>query len=240
MTANDIGDEKCQACRHRPVVEVIADDDPTGPYKVCEDCAHRLQNRALRPIEWFNLAAIHGWSKYLLHDDFYDQDGTAVQPSIELLPTEGFRAPTLKEASASLDRLVDYCITRWWLDEVEHETLRAVGKESLMEELQFRVKSGNTEILQVAYDICGNVLGEYAGPWVRTQYARACEDHILLSWARAAAETLPRSEGLQKTISALGRLDDRERRARMIALSWFRSPAGPGLDRRKCSCRKCH
>src|SRR5258707_12116757 len=50
-------------------------EEPKQPEHPCPCCGG--------PLEWFNLAAKHGWRKYLLHDDFYDQDGTADVPKIE-------------------------------------------------------------------------------------------------------------------------------------------------------------
>ena len=67
----------CEACRHAPATERITHDDPVHPYAVCDPCARRLMSLALRPREWLHLAALHGANKFLLHDDFYDDDGTA-------------------------------------------------------------------------------------------------------------------------------------------------------------------
>src|SRR5262249_42051367 len=92
----------CEACRRRQASEVISGDDPHEPYKVCSECGERLRQRALRPLEWFNLAAKHGWRKYLLRDDFYDEDGTAQQPDIESYCVDGMLAPKLDEAMRSL------------------------------------------------------------------------------------------------------------------------------------------
>ncbi len=61
----------CEACRRNNVEVVVEDDDPIQPYRVCTACARRLRSLALRPLEWFNLASIHGPTKFLLHDDFY-------------------------------------------------------------------------------------------------------------------------------------------------------------------------
>src|SRR5258708_7754419 len=72
--------ELCQACQRTPVEVVVEEDDPTQPYRVCRACARRLHLHSLRPLEWFNLAAVHGQAKYLLHDDFYWDNGIAQQP----------------------------------------------------------------------------------------------------------------------------------------------------------------
>ena len=215
----------CEACRQRPVAEVIGDDDRDEPYRLCRECGARLRRLALRPLEWFNLAAIHGWRKYFLHDDFYEQDGTASQPKVENYSTDGIQAPSLDQASRSLPRLVDYCITRWWLDAPEFEAFRASADEAVLQELQRRGQAGNRHILAVTFRLCANVLGSTATAWVREQYTRAQTDDELFSWAEAAASCLPPPEGLHKTIDALHAFQGGELRERKTALTWFRSPA---------------
>jgi len=213
----------CQACRRRPVAEQIADDDPLEPYRVCRDCSDRLRHRALRPIEWFNLAAVHGWSKSLLHDDFYDQDGAASQPDIDNYATEGMEAPSLETCAKSPERLIDYCITRWRLGAADFEAFRPIAGSAVLAELQQRAEAGNRHVQKVALELCANVVGSPAAPWVRAQLARACCDDALFAWAEAAAKCLPEPEGLHKTIDALRTVHGRALQDRMGALSWFRS-----------------
>jgi hypothetical protein len=215
----------CEACRQRQVAEVIGDDDPDEPYRVCSECGERLRQRALRPLEWFNLAARHGWRKYLLHDDFYDDDGTAHQPETDGYCPDGMLAPTLDEAARSLGGLVDYCITRWQLDAPEYKAFRAFPAEAVLGELKQRAATGNRHVLKVTLTLCANVLECAAAPWVRAQYERACDHNVLFSWAEAAARCLPHPEGLHKTVDALLAYSGHELRERKGALTWFRSPA---------------
>lgn len=214
----------CEACRQRQVAEVISDDDPDEPYRVCCECSVRLQQRALRPFEWFNLAARHGWRKYLLHDDFYDQNGTANQPEIEN-SAAGMLAPTLDEAAHSLGGLIDYCITRWSLGAPEYNAFGMFALEAILDELKQRAAAGNRHVFEVTLTLCANVLGHAAEPWVRAQHARSCDEHVLFSWAEAAARCLPPPEGLHKTIDTLRAYSGHELRERKNALLWFRSPA---------------
>jgi len=213
----------CQACRRRPVAVEVGDDHPLEPYRVCRECSERLRHRALRQIEWFNLAAVHGWSKFLLHDDFYDQDGSASQPDIDNYSTEGMEAPSLEVCAKSLERLIDYCFTRWRLRVADFEALRPFASSAVLAELQQRAKAGNRHILKVTLELSANVVGSPAALWVRAQLARACRDDALFAWAEAAAKCLPEPEGLHNTIDALRTVHGRALQDRMRALSWFRS-----------------
>jgi hypothetical protein len=215
----------CEACRQRRATEEVGDDDPDEPYRVCGECGERLRQRALRPLEWFNLAAKHGWCKYLLHDDFYDDDGTAHQPTADLYSADGMLAPTLDEAARSLGGLVDYCITRWQLDAIEYNSVRAFPAEVVLEELKRRAATGNRHVLEVTLTLCANVLEHGAAPWVRAQYERACDHNVLFCWAAAAARCLPHPEGMHKTVDALRAYSGPELRERKDALMWFRSPS---------------
>jgi hypothetical protein len=215
----------CQACRERPIVEEIGNEIPDDPYRVCRECGERLRQRALRPLEWFNLAAIHGPSKYLLHDDFYDEDGTACQPNVDDYSTDGRLAPTLDRASRSLVDLIDYCVTRWWLKAPDFEAFMAFEHDAILLELIRRSEAGNAEVFAVTLQLSAHVLGRTAASWVRAQYGRARADDVLSCWAEAAASCLPEPEGLQLTIEALQGLEGSALRERIGALLWFRSPA---------------
>jgi hypothetical protein len=215
----------CESCRQRQVAEVIASDDPDEPYRVCGVCGERLRQPVLRPLEWFNLAARNGSHKFLLHDDFYDEDGTATLPATDAYSVDGMLASTLDEAAQSLDRLVDYCITRYWLGAPEYDAFRRFEDEAILDELRRRAANGNRHVMAVMLTLCANVLGHAAASWVRAQYAKACHDDMLFSWAEAAARCLPEPEGLHKTIDALGAYAGAGLRERIGALMWFRSPA---------------
>lgn len=67
----------CEACRQRSATTEINDDPNLRemPYKLCAACADRVARMALRPLEWFNLAALHGPARSLLHYDVYSQNG---------------------------------------------------------------------------------------------------------------------------------------------------------------------
>ena len=215
--------DRCQACRRRPVVEEVGDDGPLETYRVCRECGDRLRRLALRPIEWFNLAAIHGWSTFLLHDDFYDQDGSASQPDDDNYSTEGMQAPTLEMCAKSLERLIDYCITRWCIGATDFGAFRSFTAGAILAELQRRAEAGNRHVLRAMLELGANVVGSPAAPWVRGKFERARRDDVLFAWAEAAAKCLPAPEGLHMTIDALRPLLGRDLQNQMSALCWFRS-----------------
>ena len=80
----------CESCRIH-FVEIVDDsDDPAQPYLVCRACDHRLKTLSLRPLEWFNLASVHGPNKHFLHDDFYDNWGHAEQPDEDVVAADKY------------------------------------------------------------------------------------------------------------------------------------------------------
>jgi hypothetical protein len=98
----------CQSCEVNSV-EVVDDCyNPAYPYYVCKDCHERLLSRSLRPREYFNLSAMHGMT-YLLNDDFYDKDGVAYNPQIELETAGGLTFPKLAELN-DLESVINYAI----------------------------------------------------------------------------------------------------------------------------------
>src|SRR5258707_9289575 len=106
----------CEACEHIAAEVVEPCDDSQEPYHVCAACNHRLHARALRPLEWYNLAKRHGWHQFLLHDDFYDDDGAASQPEEPIERAGDFPAPTLAAVTHDARLLLAYSVTRWHFD----------------------------------------------------------------------------------------------------------------------------
>ena len=215
--------DTCQACEKVARVFPIEDDDPVEPYLLCQDCSQRLFLRALRPLEWFNLASKHGWQKYYLHNDFYDEDGTATQPDVQSYSHDDMLAPPFDEVATSLERLLGYCFTRWSLGTAEFEALAAHNPGDLLANLKRPEATSNPGKLSAALTICANVLGSQASDWVNEQYERSVEEGLLFSWAEAAAICLPSPEGLEKAIDALANCKGRQLDEGIGALSWFRS-----------------
>ncbi|MGS2778279.1 hypothetical protein ACVBAX_12990 [Robertmurraya sp. GLU-23] len=107
----------CEACKRNEINVVETSDDSNQPYKLCNQCHERLLKYSLRPIEWYNLAVVHSPNKFLLHDDFYEEDGEACQPEEDVVVTKKDKAPTLRDVRYNLESLLDFSITRWFLED---------------------------------------------------------------------------------------------------------------------------
>ena len=57
----------------------LSDDEVT--YILCPNCLSRLVMRALSPLQFHTLIKNgHAPEEFMLHDDFYDEAGNALQP----------------------------------------------------------------------------------------------------------------------------------------------------------------
>ncbi len=215
----------CEACRLNPVEVVNENDDPTQPYCVCRDCDHRLQTFSLRPLEWFNLASNHGPNKFLLHDDFYYDNGKAGQPEEKVVASDQLLAPTLGQVKNDLERLIDYTMTLFWLYGHRNviNALRRHDPAAVLEALKRRVAAtGNVHIRDIAYGICARVLGGVAQAWVREQWAHY-QPCLLYSLSESTAACVPFEEGFAKVSSAFEEITIKELSDHCFAFAPFRS-----------------
>lgn len=86
----------------------------------------------------------------------------AGQPETNDYSIDGMIAPTLDEASETLDRLIDYCMTRWRLGQMEFDAIRAYGSDAILGQLEKRAQDGNRQIFATSLHLCANVLGHEA------------------------------------------------------------------------------
>jgi hypothetical protein len=173
-------------------------------------------------LEWFNLTAIHG-EGYLLHDDFYNQDGVAEQPKEEVESPELYPAPSLNEVRDDLERLIDFAITRYQLKRSILSALKQHNKKDLLNALQRRVdRYPSLSIEGTAYEICARVLGSAAQEWIRQRW-QVYNPNILFSLAEATASCLPFDEGYARVVNALMDVPPQELADQSSALAWFRS-----------------
>ena len=216
----------CQACERRLSSIEEECDDPNQPYMVCDECHTRLMSCSLRPLEWFNLAKRHGWANYLLHDDFYEDNGEATQPEEDVEASEVFPAPTLKHSETEPSTLLDYTVTRWKLeDEVVTAWLRLTPANvlSCIEERYdgTRNPSVRSTILEVAA-----LLRAQGQTFVRHAWDAYRDCGSFWSLAQATAACLPEEEGFPLVAGALEAMPEKKRRQLFGALAHFNSTRG--------------
>lgn len=213
----------CQACLTAPVEQEIAETEGE-PFRVCSACALRLQNLALRPIEWYRLAALHGPLTALLHDDFYDQDGRADQNRMPVEHATLFSAPTLRMVSANLASLLDYAMTRWHLDDAVVAALRMHPANAVLSSISDLAESRPTEWVESrCYEIAARVLGPVAGEWLASRWETGTTPRTLFAFLEAAASCLPRDDTVPRALEAVERASERDLSSWAMALAWFRS-----------------
>jgi hypothetical protein len=218
--------ERCEACRQAPATEAVPENDGEPPYRVCAPCARRLFAFSLRPLEWFNLAAVHGPSRFQLHDDFY-WEGQADQAEEPVEHPERYPLPSLDQVREDLDRLLDYAMTRFSLME-EAEVLEAVRRHppaAVVDNLARRVAAGaGLHVIGAACELCGWAVGPPAATWVRQRWSHY-RPELLSALAVASAGCLPFEEGWGRVTEKLRGRTGVELKQESFALAWFRSPA---------------
>jgi hypothetical protein len=215
----------CEACRRAPVEVVVADDGPDQPYRLCRACERRLRHYSLRPLEWFNLASIHGPGKHCLHDDFYFDNGIAGQPDGDVDEPEQYPAPTSDQVQDDPERLIDYAMTCYVLKENDPVVryLSRHDRSVIVRSLQRRIATArNFDIERTAYEICAYALGPAAADWIRSRW----KDHspeAFSQLARTSAYCLPFDEAFERITQALEELAPSERADNCYALAALRS-----------------
>lgn len=217
--------EYCQATRTEPVEVEISSQSEDGPYRLCSAAADRLQKFSLRPREWYNLAVIHGPFEYYLHDDFYDEDGSACQSAEPVLDAASFPIPSLAEAAGDVQGALDFALTRWFLRDDVVAALQQLERREVLTALEARYQRTRNPLLRQRYvEICGRVLGRIAESWIRKCLAEAAiRDQVLVLYA--AAGCLPQDEAMSIAIAALAELPPPQRVQYVSVLSQFRDPS---------------
>ena len=202
MTRDQAPPTRCEACHLTGgLVEVPASDGP--PFQVCAACADRLRSLSLRPVEWFNLAVLHGPLEAYLHDDFYDDDGTALAPKQPVVDAGRWPAPTLDEAArAGLEPLLDFALSRFTLRAPELDALRRWPAQALLDAMRRREAAGPDRVEWVMYELCGLVVGPPAASWIRQAWPTR-HDAFWSVLVPAVAACLPKDEGVELVLAAL-------------------------------------
>lgn len=214
----------CESCE-RAVADIVEPcDDSQEPYRLCATCHHRLHTRALRPIEWYNLAKRHGWYQHLLHADFYDEDGTADQPTEDVEHPFEFPAPTLNAVATNPRQLLDYSITRWHFTNALATAWQSFDPARVLATLSERFAATmNAGIRARILEVCASALRESAADFVRYAWGDYPENVPLSSLAKASAACLPFREGFDRVTAALDALPPNQKRDSMFCLGYFHS-----------------
>ncbi|MFB3167394.1 hypothetical protein P5G62_009755 [Neobacillus sp. 179-C4.2 HS] len=200
----------CEACKINEINVVEQSDDTDQPYKVCSQCHERLLKYSLRPIEWYNLAIIHSPNKPLLHDDLYDEDGESCQPEEDVFVTKKNKAPTLKNVRNDLESLLDFSITRWFLEDDVIKALNKHDNQLTLNSVKSRFyETENYEIKTRLLEIVADVLGSSASEWVRELW-RNFDEELLCPISWATASSLPAEEGLNNIFGKLKLVSEKE------------------------------
>ncbi|MEZ5428296.1 MAG: hypothetical protein R2747_18650 [Pyrinomonadaceae bacterium] len=196
--------EFCQSCQIKKVKVIEDSDNNSFPYKLCKSCRRRLLNRALRPLEFFNLKAKHG-ETYLLHDDFYDYEtGIAGQPDIEVIDDSNLRFPKLPEIESNMERVIDFGIVQFELTEEVAQALRRFDKKELLTSLDIRIQQNRLLDYKI-YSIVAQVLGNFAEDWVRKEWPLHTDEDFTI-FAEMLAHCLPSEESFDYLTDELDKI----------------------------------
>ncbi|MGE8082032.1 hypothetical protein [Peribacillus loiseleuriae] len=200
----------CEACKRNEINVVETSDDPNQPYKLCNQCHERLLKYSLRPIEWYNLSVVHSPNKFLLHDDFYEEDGEACQSEEDVVVTKKDKAPTLRDVRNDLESLLDFSITRWFLEDDIINSLKKHDNLTTLSSVKSRFYgTENYEVKSRMLEIVADVLGISASGWVKELWNNYDEDFLYpISWATASS--LPTEEGLNNIFEKLKLVSEKE------------------------------
>lgn len=192
----------CQACQKERATLLEVVDNPEYPYHLCEGCHERLLTFSLRPIEWYHLAVIYSPGHYHLHDDFYDDDGKAVQPEMKVTATKSDCSPRLKDVKGNLSELLDFVTTRWFLEENVMKPFESYDPKQILAQIQKRYEE--TPFPDVKYRMIelAKVVGPVAGEWIRKLWEEKEEgyEHVI---AQVAPYCLPIDEAYNKALLTL-------------------------------------
>jgi len=212
---------KCESCNINDFeVEQLADEGQ-NPYYLCRLCLDRLINKALRPLEFFNLTAIHGHSFYL-HDDFYDYEtGEATQPDIEVLQPDKFPFPDFEQIKNNLDRLIDFVFVQYFTQDYVIKQLKQFDKKETLKNIDKKVKYSRA-INYKAYEVIGKVIGKEAKDWLKNEWTNRKENELLI-FAEAISKCFDFDEAFETLTSEIECESDKSLPENISALLYFQS-----------------
>ena len=212
---------KCESCKIKPVDIHEQPHENHQSYLLCNQCHQRLVNKALRPLEFFNLAAIHGHNFYL-QDDFYDFDtGEATQPNISVADKEKYPFPDLNEIKNDISKLIDYACVQYFTSDNVVLLLKNFDKKDVLQYLQFKVNY-NRAINYKTFEIAARVLNSFAADWIKKEWGNRKENELLL-FAEAIAKCLPFDEAFETITNAIDNSTERKLTEDISALLFFKN-----------------
>lgn len=212
---------KCESCNIKEIEVEEHIDEGQNPYRLCLACHKRLLNKALRPLEFFNLTSIHGHS-YYLHDDFYDYDtGEATQPDIEVIDAENYPFPDFEQIKNELNRLIDFSFVQCFTDNIVINELQKFDKLKVLKRLKDKV-SYNRAINYKAYEIAGKVVGKPAEEWIKSEWTKRQENELQV-FAEPITKCLNFKEAFEILTKELESGDDKFLSKNVSALLYFQN-----------------
>jgi len=191
------------------------------PYLLCLSCHKRLLSAALRPMEFFNLAAIHGNSA-LLHDGLYDdRTGEALQPDVDVPDVEQFPFPVFDDIKNDLNMLIDFAFVQLFTDEKVIDQLRLFNKGDVLHRIAEKVRY-SPAIDYKAYEITAKVVGNRASEWIRAEWNSSRNEGLLVI-AEALASCLDFEEAFSIMTTALERGDKKYLTVNVSSLCYLNS-----------------
>jgi hypothetical protein len=212
---------KCESCniREYEVDELV--NEGQNPFRLCIPCRDRLLSKSLRPLEFFNLTAIHGHG-YYLNDDFYDYDtGEATQPDVEVVDAEKFPFPDFEQIKSDLNRLIDFSFVQYFTDDFVINQLRQFDRLEVLKRVKEKAKY-NRAINYKAYEIVGKVVGRIAEEWIKKEWANKQENELQI-FAEPIAKCLDFDEAFEILTKELERRDDKFLSENVSSLLYFKS-----------------
>ena len=212
---------KCESCNINDIeVEQLADEGQK-PFRLCKPCLDRLVNKALRPLEFFNLTAIHGHS-FFLHDDFYDYvTGEATQPNIEVLQPDKFPFPDFEQIKNNLDRLINFAFVQYLTDDYVNNQLKQFDKNETLKAIDKKVKY-NRAINYKAYEVVGKVIGKEGKDWLKNEWENRQKDELLI-FAEAISKCFDFNEAFETLTNEIESKEDKYLPENISALLYFQS-----------------
>lgn len=212
---------KCESCNIREIEVEEFSGEGQNPYRLCLACHGRLLNKALRPLEFFNLTSIHGHT-YYLHDDFYDcGTGEATQSDIEVIDAEKFPFPDFEQIKTDLSILIDFAFVQYFIDDFVINELQKFDKMEVLKRLKEKVQY-NRAVNYKAYEIAGKVLGRTAEDWIKNEWVNRKENELQM-FAEPIAKCLDFDEAFKILATELEGGDDKVLSENVSALIHFRN-----------------